>query len=127
MLRRDAGKDVRLPDRLLQFFRPHGLQIRPGQHPARAYAYFTADGQRRRRGIARDHQTANASFLGSPDRLRDLPSRRIPKLSESQKLQLFIAFTFPMAERQHSETFSGVTVGLLFPADALFDGKTAAL
>src|SRR5262249_50521351 len=32
-----------------------------------------------------------------------------------------------MPERQRAETFPGVSVGLLSPADALFDRKTAAL
>src|SRR4030095_4126075 len=77
--------------------------------------------------IARDHSHADARVLRASDRVRDFRSRRIPQQREAEKFYLLIAFAFPTPERQHAEPFPGVTVGLLFPVPALFDGKTAAL
>src|SRR5262245_38673532 len=127
MLRRYAGEDVRLPDRLAQRLRRHRLQLQPGQHATRRNAYFMRDGQRRGRMISRHHYHAYPGVLRAPDRVRNFRPRRIPHQGEAEKLAVLMTVAFAMSERQHATTISGVSVGLLSPVPALFDGKTAAL
>src|SRR5262245_66344949 len=77
--------------------------------------------------ISRHHYYTYPGVLRAPDRVRNFRPRRVPQHGEAEILDLLIACAFAMSERQHAKSFSGVTVGLLSPVTAFFDGKTAAL